>query len=300
MLSSPEPDRYAELVCISNFTFLNGASHPQELVARAAELGYCAIALTDECSLAGIVRAFEETQRCKQQGQNIELISGSLFRLKNGSRLVLLAEDNTGYAQLCTLITRGRRNAPKGGYELPDSAFENGLDHCLALWLPGTENDLLTAHWVASHFPERSWLAASLNLGADDQLRIASLLSTARAAGLPMTACGDVQMHTRPRRILHDVLAAIRHACTLPELGYRALPCGERHLRSIPRLGALFRHELLDESVRIAKRCSFRLDQLRYQYPREVVPEGLNLAAAILLLPFFALSLGRDVKNRLA
>jgi error-prone DNA polymerase len=134
---------YAELVCTSNFTFLNGASHPQELVIRAAELGYKAIALTDECSLAGIVRAFEEAQRCKQREQNIKLISGSLFRLENGSRLVLLAKNKTGYAQLCTLITRGRRNAPKGSYELPDSAYENGLDHCLALWLPVNDS---TAH----------------------------------------------------------------------------------------------------------------------------------------------------------
>ncbi len=279
-MSSPHAlNNYAELVCTSNFTFLNGASHPQELVTRAAELGYKAIALTDECSLAGIVRAFEETRRC-----NIELISGSLFRLENGSRLVLLAEDSTGYAQLCTLITRGRRNAPKGSYKLPDSAFEDKLDHCLALWLPGTrnndsENDLLTAHWVASHFPDRGWLAVSLNLGSDDNLQLAQLLGTAQAAGLPVTACGDVQMHIRSRRMLHDVLAAIRHGCRLPELGYRALPCGERHLRSWQRLGTLYRRELLDESVRIAQRCQFRLDQLHYQYPHEVVPQGVSSAA---------------------
>jgi len=284
MHSSNAPTGYAELVCTSNFTFLNGASHPQELVARAAELGYSAIALTDECSLAGIVRAFEEARRCRQQGQAIELISGSLFRLENGSRLVLLAADSTGYAQLCTLITRGRRNAPKGSYKLPDSAFENRLDHCLALWLPGTrnnvsENDLLTAHWVASHFPKRSWLAVSLNLDFDDNSRLAHLVSTAEAAGLPVTACGDVQMHIRSRRMLHDVLAAIRHGCRLPELGYRALPCGERHLRSRRRLGALYCQELLDESVSIARRCRFRLDQLRYQYPHEVVPQGISSAA---------------------
>ena len=120
---------YAELVCTSNFTFLHGASHPQELVARAAELGYEAIALTDECSLAGIVRAYEETRRCAQQGMPIELICGSLFTLEGGSRLVLLATDKTGYTQLCGLITRGRTNASKGGYALPDSAFEGGLEH---------------------------------------------------------------------------------------------------------------------------------------------------------------------------
>jgi error-prone DNA polymerase len=289
MQSHHETTPYAELVCTSNFTFLHGASHPQELVACAAELGYSALALTDECSLAGIVRAFEESRRWQQRGCNIQLICGSLFRLENGSRLVLLAEDDTGYAQLCTLITRGRRNAPKGRYELPDSAFEKNLDHCLALWLPearpgrnepaGSERDVLTAHWVAAHFPDRSWLAASLCLGFDDRSRLARLVDTANAAGLPVTACGDVQMHTRARRILHDVLAAIRLGCTLPELGYRALPCGERHLRSRQRLATLYRQELLDESVRIAQRCRFRLDQLRYRYPREVVPEGTTSAA---------------------
>jgi error-prone DNA polymerase len=284
MYSPHEPIRYAELVCTSNFTFLNGASHPQELVARAAELGYCAIALTDECSLAGIVRAFEEARRCEQQGQDIKLISGSLFRLENGSRLVLLAENMAGYTQLCTLVTRGRRNAPKGSYKLPDSAFENGLDHCLALWLPANDStapkdDVLCAHWVASHFPGRSWLAASLNLGPDDSTRLARLVSTAEAAGLPVAACGDVQMHRRTRRMLHDVLAAIRHGCKLSELGYRALPCGERHLRNCQRLATLYRRELLDESVRIAQRCQFRLDQVRYQYPREVVPHGISSAA---------------------
>ena len=271
---------YAELICTSNFTFLNGASHPQELVTRAAQLGYTAIAITDECSLAGIVRAFEESRRCQQ---TIKLITGSLFRLENGTRLVLLAEDKVGYSQLCTLITRGRRNAPKGSYKLSDDTFEQYLDHCLALWLPAGEaddanSDLLTAHWLASHFPQRSWLAISLNLGANDQSRMAQLLSIAQTAGLPVTACGDVQMHVRSRRMLHDVMAAIRHGCSLKDLGYRALPSGERHLRSRQRLGTLFRQELLEESVNISKRCDFRLDQLNYQYPREVVPQGMSSA----------------------
>ncbi len=284
MRSSHRTNDYAELVCISNFTFLNGASHPQELIARAAELGYEAIALTDECSLAGIVRAYEEVRRCQQQGQTIELLAGSLFRLENGSRLVLLATDKQGYAQLCTLITRGRRDAPKGCYKLPDSVFENKLDHCLALWLPDSDNklpedDILTAHWIASHFPERSWLAISLKLRHDDHTRLAQLIDMAKAAGLPLTACGDVQMHIRTRRMLHDLLSAIRHTCTLPELGYRALSSGEQHLRSRRRLGELYRPELLEESVRIARRCRFGMDQLRYQYPREVVPPGISSAA---------------------
>jgi error-prone DNA polymerase len=126
------------------------ASHPQELVARAVELGYRAIAITDECSLAGVVRAFEEQRRCAKRGQHIQLIPGSSFRLENGSRLVLLPQNHAGYTQLCTLITRGRRNAAKGTYALPDSAFEHGLEHCLVIWLPANDSDVLTAHgWHA-------------------------------------------------------------------------------------------------------------------------------------------------------
>jgi len=305
MHASHQSPGYAELVCISNFTFLTGASHPQELVARAAELGYYAIALTDECSLAGIVRAHEEAQRCRQRGQGIELIPGSLFRLENGSRLVLLAPDSTGYAQLCTLVTRGRRNAPKGRYELSDSAFEGGLDHCLALWLPQDGDDVICGHWVAAHFPGRSWLATSLNMGADDSARLARLVCTAEAAGLPLTACGDVQMHIRPRRMLHDVLAAIRHRCTLPELGYRALPSGERHLHKRRHLGALYRPELLVESIRIARRCSFRLEQLHYQYPREVVPRGSSSAGHLRELTEAGIrqrwpqGIGRDLRRQI-
>ena len=124
-----KPPPYAELTCTSNFSFLAGASHPQELVARAAELGYAAIAITDECSLAGVVRGLEEARRCAQRGRPIRLIPGSSFKLENGSRLVLLPKDHAGYTQLCALITRGRRDAPKGEYALPDARFERNLDH---------------------------------------------------------------------------------------------------------------------------------------------------------------------------
>ena len=220
MCSAPA---YAELVCASNFSFLTGASHPQELVARAAELGYSGIAISDECSLAGVVRALEEAQRCAERGQPIQLIPGSSFRLENGSRLFLLPLDHIGYTQICTLITQGRRNAAKGEYALPDSRFEHGLEHCLALWLPRDENadedDLLTAHWLVSWFPGRSWLGLSLAMGPDDRQRMERLLATARTAGLPVTACGDVQMHIRSRRMLQEVLAAVCQGWSFCELG---------------------------------------------------------------------------------
>jgi error-prone DNA polymerase len=278
---------YAELACTSNFTFLSGASHPQELVSRAAELGYSAIAITDECSLAGVVRALEEAQRCAERGQPVQLIPGSSFRLEKGSRLVLLPEDHAGYTQLCTLITQGRRNAAKGEYSLPDSSFEHGLDHCLALWLPGNmpgnmdgeEGDVLTAHWLATYFPQRCWMGVSLHLGPDDAKRLARRFTVAQTTGLPVAACGDVRMHTRSRRMLHDVLAAVRHGCTVAGLGYRALPSGERHLRTRERLAQLFPAECLEETVVIAERCQFRLEQLHYHYPREVVPDGMTAIA---------------------
>lgn len=268
------PPPYAELACTSNFTFLTGASHPQELVARAAELGYTAVAITDECTMAGVVRALEESRRCAERGQPIQLIPGSHFRLENGSRLVLLPADHAGYTQICTLITRGRRDAPKGEYKLPDRRFEHGLDNCLAVWLPVDEDDLLTANWLAAYFPDRCWLGLSLQLGPDDQRRRNRLLEVARTAELPVTACGDVQMHVRTRRMLHDVLAAVHHGCPVSELGYRALPCGERHLRNRTRLAELFTAAQMAESLEIARRCTFHLDQLNYHYPREIVPQG--------------------------
>ena len=253
---------YAELTCTSNFTFLTGASHPQELVAHAAQLGYSAITITDECSMAGVVRALEEAQRCAERGMPIQLIPGSSFRLEGGSRLILLPQDQRGYTQICTLITRGRRDAPKGEYHLPDKRFEHGLDHCLALWLPADEDDLLTAHWLTCWFPGRSWMGLSLHCGPDDRQRRDRLLATAHTAGLPVTACGDVQMHTRSRRMLHDVLSAVRHGCTVSELGYRALPSGERHLRPLERLSQLFLREVLVVSVASAQRCRWRVDLL--------------------------------------
>lgn len=267
------PD-YAELVCTSNFTFLTGASHPQELVARAAELGYQAIAITDECSVAGVIRALEEQRRSAERGQTIQLIPGSSFKLENGSRLVLLPQNHAGYTQLCTLITHGRRTAPKGEYSLPDAIFEHALNDCLAIWLPLDPQDLVTAHWLAECFPGRCWLGISLHLGPKDAQRLACARATARAAGIGLTACGDVQMHVRKRRMLHDLLAAIRHDCPVHQLGYRALPSGEWHLRSRRHLAALFPPELLEEAAAIARLCHFCFDQLRYQYPRAVAPAG--------------------------
>ena len=260
---------YAELHCLSNFTFLRGASHPQELVQQAAHLDYRALALTDECSVAGVVRAHEAA---KEAG--LHLIIGSEIQLADGPRLVLLAMDRTGYGNLCQLITQGRRRASKGSYHLARADLDIGLPGCLALLLPGDTPDPEHAAWLRLGFTDRCWLAVELHAGADDRARLATLTAFANRQGLPAVAAGDVHMHMRARCVLQDTLTAIRLGRPVMECGHALFPNGERHLRALERLARIYPAELLAESVRIAERCTFSLDSLRYEYPSELVPEG--------------------------
>jgi error-prone DNA polymerase len=261
------PD-YAELHCLSNFTFLRGASHPEELVERAAALGYSALALTDECSLAGIVRAHVAAKEHK-----LKLIAGTELRLEDGTRLALLATDRRSYGTLCGLITTGRRRAAKGAYALARADVEacaaGGL---LALLLEGD------AHWLAGHFSGRAWIAVELHCGPNDRARLESLRAQSRASGLPLAAAGDVHMHLRSRRPLQDALTAIRLGTPLERCGRALFPNAERHLRARVRLAQLYPPELLAESAAIAGRCAFSLDELRYEYPGELVPPGKTAA----------------------
>jgi len=260
---------YAELHCCSNFTFLRGASHPAELVQRAAELGYEALALTDECSVAGIVRAWEAAREC-----GLKLIVGSEFRLEDGLRLVLLATNRSGYGQLCRLVTQGRRAAPKGGYRLSREDLADGLPGCLALWLPGESPSIEQGRWLAGRFAGRAWLAVELFAGGDDAARLAELEALGAAVSLPRVAAGDVHMHDPARRRLQDLVTAIRLVTPLHELGRRLFPNGERHLRSRRRLADLYPAALLEAAAGIARRCDFTLAELDWRYPAELVPAG--------------------------
>jgi error-prone DNA polymerase len=264
---------YAELHCISAFTFLRGASHPEELIKRAAELGYFALALTDECSVAGIVRA-----HVAARDLDIRLIVGSEFRLADGLQLVLLAINRRGYGQLCELITRGRRDAKKGEYHLTRSDFAANLDNCLAIWIPGSrmndDLDVANAGWLSACFPAKIWIAVELLADGEDRDRLARLTRLSNATGLPMVATGDVHMHVRGRRALQDVVTAIRLKTQVDQCGYQLHPNGERHLRDRRTLGEIYPATLLRASVDIAGRIAFSLDELRYEYPRELVPSG--------------------------
>ena len=273
---------YAELHCISNFSFLRGASHPEELVARAAALGYCALALTDECSVAGIVRAH---LAAKEHG--LKLITGTEVRLDDGARLVLLAEDRNGYGHLCRLITTGRRRTAKGQYRLGRGDLDGGLPGCLAILIPGGgDHDAIAARWLAHVFPGRAWIGVHRHLLADDHQRMEHARRLARAGGLPLVACGGAVMHVRERKPLLDLVTAIRLHTTVDAAGFALAPNGEAHLRPREVLARLFEPAWLAESVRIGERCRFDLDSLRYEYPEEIVPDGETPASWLRRLTF--------------
>ncbi|MGI9204374.1 MAG: error-prone DNA polymerase [Woeseiaceae bacterium] len=265
------PSGYAELHALSNFTFLRGASHPEELVETAVKLGYEALAITDECSVSGIVRAHVTA---REKGLR-KLIIGSEFRLESGLKLVVLVQSRIGYAALCELITRGRRAAEKGSYKLTADDFRDGLQDCLVLWIPANQL-LLSADdaWITEVFRGRLWIAVELHADGLERLRLERLQNLGQALGLPLVASGDVHMHSRQRRALQDTVTAIRERVTVDRAGFSLYPNGERYLRSSRTLHKIYPATLLQETLRIASSIEFSLDELRYEYPDELVPEG--------------------------
>ncbi len=292
--------RYAELHCLSNFSFLKGASHPEELVVRASELGYAALAITDECSLAGVVRAHAEAKN----SEGLHLIIGSSFVLEDGLQLVVLATNLNGYGNLSEMITLGRMRCKKGAYRLTRADFDGSaqspdlipeaagaIDHlagmrdCLVLWIPsraaGDAALEADARWIASTFhvqipgvQPRAWIAIQRTHHMDDKLVRDRLTKLGQQREMPCVATGNVHMHVRSRKPLQDTLTAIRLNRSVSECGSALAPNAERHLRTRSRLSNLFPEPLLEETIRIAARCTFSLKELKYFYPREVVPEG--------------------------
>ncbi len=406
----------AELHCRSNFSFLTGASQPAELVLRAQELGYRALALTDECSLAGVVRAHEAVKELRADLEAkakealktdeelkrasdamVHLIIGAEMRLNaapgvsslagaasgvaasaaarrpgassktkskarsrtgrlpaavgadsplelearlkaelaaepaaewnadqaaesddgaepcrlpfrpalphphrprgDGARLVLLAQTHRGYSNLSRWISLARRRAEKGSYLAYASDLEGkageapwlaGLGDCLALLVvdgpegadgtmtpPQFETVFAQAMWLKTCFGvDRCGLALALRHRRFDDERVEVARRVSELSGLPIVATGDVLMHSRSRKPLQDVLAATRHRCTVAESGTRLESNGEAHLRSRARLAELYESAWLQAAVDWAKRCTFSLSELQYEYPQELVPKG--------------------------
>ncbi len=267
---------YAELICLSNFSFQRGASHPRELVQRARELGYAALAIADECSLAGIVRAHEAAMAA-----DLKLIVGSQFALPCGGRIVLLAPSQGAYTQLCELITRARRQAAKGSYCIVRADFEAGVEQCFGLWLPAhpadaRQLDAAATTWFAQLPLAAKALAFVHTLEQGSRTRLEQLRTLSTRLDLPLCAAGDVHYHVRTRRRLHDVLTAIRLHTTVDRIGRRGFANGERHLRTLAALRRLYPADTLQTAVELAGRCAFSLRQLHYEYPAELVPAGLT------------------------
>ncbi|MEA2737436.1 MAG: error-prone polymerase, partial [Acetobacteraceae bacterium] len=262
---------YTELQVTTNYSFLRGASHIEELMARAAVLGMQALAVTDRNSLAGIVRAH---QRAREAG--IRLIVGCRLDLADGPSVLIYPTDRAAYSRLTRLLTVGKERAGKGKCTLhwPDlAAAAEGL--IAILCTDPTETNLRR---LKADFGDRAYVALTLMHRPNDAVRLRTIADTAREAGVPAVATNDVLYHAPGRRILQDVLTCIREGCTIDDLGYRRERSVVRHLEAPEEMVRLFaRHpDAVDRTREIADRCRFSLDELRYQYPHEVRITGLT------------------------
>lgn len=271
---------YAELHCISNFSFLRGASHPQELVAEASRLGYQALAITDECSLAGVVKAHSKNRELSANGQAIQLIIGSEFKLPDNSKLVALVSDKHAYEELSAFITLCRRRGKKGEYEISLSDLGIHLQHCLVIFLPhhsvSAQQEKTNINGLLSH--PQLWVGVQRFYNGSDETHYQNAYRIAALMDKPMVACGNIHMHTLRRKPLQDILTAIRYNQSVSNLGQSLYSNSEHYLRPLEKLRKLYPAELLSETLNIARRCTFSLDELRYQYPAELIPPNTTPA----------------------
>jgi len=273
--SGPAPvPGYAELQVTSNFSFLRGASHPDELVVTAAALGHQAIAITDRNSLAGIVRAHHAAKTI-----GIRLVIGVRLDLIDGASLLAFPEDRAAYGRLTRLLTLGKRRAPKGECHLDYADVVAHGEGQILVVLPPNEGDPAEfAARVAADFRGRAYLAAHHLYRGDDARRLARLAEIADKTGLPLLATNDVHYHVPERRPLQDVVTCIREHCTIAEAGFRLAAHAERHLKPASEMARLFHgyEDSLARSLEIVERCRFGLDELQYEYPEEPVPPGMT------------------------
>jgi DNA-directed DNA polymerase III PolC len=273
--------RPIELQITTNFSFLQGGSHPRELASQAAALGYEAIGITDRNSLAGIVRTYDACSQLKESSTPIRLVVGCRLDLQDAPSLLCYPEDRAAYGRLCTLLTEGKRRTEKGKCEL---TYADVLDHRLGQQLMALAPEAIDERFVA--FLERfrndigrnAHLAASHLYRGDDVRRIRRLAALGADHHLPLVATNDVLYHVPERRPLQDVMTCIREHVTIEEAGFRLLANAERHLKSPEEMLRLFRRwpEALENAARLAEACRFSLDELRYEYPSEPVPDGLT------------------------
>ncbi|MEJ8810081.1 error-prone DNA polymerase [Variovorax ureilyticus] len=289
---------YAELHCVTNFSFQRGASTPEEMVERAYQLGYSALAITDECSVAGIVRAHVGLRELPAKldayekehpeeppiprNPDFRLLFGSEFRFER-FRLVVIANDTEGWGNLCEFITAARNTElPKGDYRVRwDESDVASLAHCQILFVPDRPSDgavdgatlhedLLAAKAL---YGDNLWLVVEMLNELDDDLWFVTLVEAGERAGVPLVAAGDVHMHSRGRKPLQDVLTAVREGRPVAECGFALQVNAERHLRMRMHIAGLYTGEMLANTLRVADRCRFDPEVIRenYKYPLESV-----------------------------
>ena len=268
---------FTALHCLTNFTFLTGASHPHELVEQAHANGYSALAITDECSLAGVVKA-----HVAAKALDFHLIIGSHFKLSNGLQLVALAPSRQAYSELSGFISLARRRSEKGQYEahLEDLRFR--LQHCLIIWQVQSSTVLQEdayqdfAAELVSAFKQRLWLGISHLYGEHEQTDFFDWQALGNKHGIPLVASPKILMHEAQRKPLQDTLTAIRHNTAVQKLGKQLEANAEAYLKSLPELSSLYAEALLEQTDIIRQQCHFHLDEIRYQYPRELVPKDVT------------------------
>src|SRR6516225_5984131 len=271
---------YAELAVTTNFSFLRGASHPQEMVARADELGLTAIGIADRNSFAGIVRAYDEAKKKK-----IKLLVGTRLVTADGFEVLAYPTDRTAYGRLCRLITAANLKAKKGECHL---AFEDILGAgagqiFIALPSPGPAASPEGASAFTSRLsalahaaPGRTFLAGVHYHRGDEPRRLGLLAELGARFHAPLVAVNDVFYHAPERRPLADVLTCIREKCTIADARLRLSVNAERHLKTPAEMARLFAKfpDAIARTAGIAETCRFSLSELRYEYPDEPVPTG--------------------------
>ena len=263
-------NNYAQLHSLSNFSFLRSASHPQELVEQAYLLGYSAIAITDECSLAGVVKAHV---RAKELG--IKLIIGSEFHLEDDCHLVALVPSRQAYHELSGLITLARRRMPKGQYQLKLSDLQFRLKNCLLIWVPDIRKESVEAQakQLKKIFKRRLWIGWARQFQGGESEDIEAVQALAQRNKLLLVACPQICMHHRSAKPLLDVVTGIRLNQPIQQLGDQLSVNAECCMKSLRILNKRYPADFLQQSLEIADLCKFSLDELRYQYPEELVPD---------------------------
>ena len=265
---------YTELHCKSNFSFLEGASHPDELVRHASELGYQGIALTDRETLAGVVRGFGAARDL-----DFKYLVGAELHLPDAPSMVVWPTDRAAYGRLCRLLSTGRLRCEKGSCELSWLDVVEHSEGMIAAVIPGyqrgDEVEFLASRF-REQFAQRGYILAEVHRGPDDQTAITRLKELSRATDVPLVAAGNVHYHSADRMLLHDCVTAIRNGTTIESVHEHRFANSQHHLRTLDEIEELYQQipQAIENTNLIADQCRFSLDQLRYEYPEELVPDG--------------------------